>query len=106
MQNERNIPYTNLRDWLEEAEKLGEVRYVEGASWERDIGMATEVVQHDEKAYSVRFDLNSHISIRSIGRVEAGFGLGPGIPGTAQHRAKQEKQQHQANGPRAEPEVY
>ena len=55
MQNERNIPYTNLRDWLEEAEKLGEVRYVEGASWERDIGMATEVVQHDEKAPCVVF---------------------------------------------------
>ena len=55
MQNERHIPYKNLRDWLEEAEKLGEVKYVEGATWERDIGMATEVVQHNEKAPCVVF---------------------------------------------------
>lgn len=55
MQNERQIPYKNLRDWLEEAEKLGEVKYVEGATWERDIGMATEVVQHNEKAPCVVF---------------------------------------------------
>ena len=56
LQNDVNIPYTNMREWLEEAEKLGEVRYVEGASWERDIGMATEVVQHNDKAPCVVFE--------------------------------------------------
>ena len=54
--NDLKIPYENLRDWLEEADKLGEVRHVEGATWERDIGMATEVVQHSEKAPCVVFD--------------------------------------------------
>ena len=50
------IPYTNMRDWLDEADKLGEVKYVSGASWERDIGMATEVVQHNESAPCVVFN--------------------------------------------------
>ena len=54
--NVRNIPYTNMRDWLDEADKLGEVKYVSGASWERDIGMATEVVQHNESAPCVVFN--------------------------------------------------
>ncbi len=47
LENEIKIPYTDLREWLEEAEKLGEVKHVEGASWERDIGMAAEVILHD-----------------------------------------------------------
>ena len=54
--NELRIPYEDLREWLEEAEKLGEVKRVEGASWERDIGMAAEVVLHDEKAPCVVFE--------------------------------------------------
>ena len=54
--NVRNIPYANMRDWLEEADKLGEVKHVSGASWERDIGMATEVVQHSETAPCVVFE--------------------------------------------------
>ncbi|MGB0631241.1 MAG: UbiD family decarboxylase [Alphaproteobacteria bacterium] len=54
--NDLNIPYTNMRDWLEEAEKLGEVKYVQGATWERDIGMATEIVQHSETAPCVVFE--------------------------------------------------
>jgi UbiD family decarboxylase len=56
MRNLAHIPYEDLREWLEEAEKLGEVKYVKGASWERDIGMAAEVVLHDEKAPCVVFE--------------------------------------------------
>ncbi|MGE0746635.1 MAG: UbiD family decarboxylase [Rhodospirillales bacterium] len=54
--NDLRIPYEDLREWLAEAEKLGEVRHVQGASWQRDIGMAAEVVLHDEKAPCVVFD--------------------------------------------------
>jgi UbiD family decarboxylase len=54
--NELRIPYDDLREWLDEAERLGEVRHVKGASWQRDIGMASEVVLHDEKAPCVVFD--------------------------------------------------
>ena len=56
IENELRIPYTDLREWLEEAEKLGEVKHVQGASWERDIGMAAEVVLHDDKAPCVVFE--------------------------------------------------
>ncbi len=56
LSNDLRIPYTSLREWLEEAEKLGEVKYVQGASWERDIGMAAEVVLHDAKAPCVVFE--------------------------------------------------
>ncbi len=54
--NEARIPYEDLREWLAEADKLGEVKYVKGASWERDIGMASEVVNHDAKAPCVVFE--------------------------------------------------
>jgi 4-hydroxy-3-polyprenylbenzoate decarboxylase len=33
--------YEDLRGWLDEARKLDEVRDVEGATWQEDIGMAT-----------------------------------------------------------------
>ena len=56
LENEARIPYEDLREWLAEAEKLGEVKFVKGATWERDIGMATEVVNHDDKAPCVVFD--------------------------------------------------
>ena len=54
--NELVIPYQDLRGWLAEAERLGEVRKVQGASWQRDIGMAAEVVLHDDKAPCVVFE--------------------------------------------------
>ena len=50
------IPYEDLREWIAQAEKLGEIRHVKGASWQEDIGMATELVQHDENAPCVIFD--------------------------------------------------
>ena len=50
------IPYEDLREWIAQAEKLGEIRHVKGASWQEDIGMAAELVQHDENAPCVIFD--------------------------------------------------
>ena len=50
------IAYTDLREWIEEARKLGEVRDVTGASWQEEIGMAAEVVLHTETAPCVIFD--------------------------------------------------
>ena len=51
-----NMAYTDLREWLVEAEKLGEVENVTGASWEREIGMASELVLRDDDAPCVVFD--------------------------------------------------
>jgi hypothetical protein len=50
------MTYEDMREWIVEAEKLGELRVVNGASWEEDIGLAAEVVQHDEGAPCIVFD--------------------------------------------------
>src|SRR5262249_56971828 len=49
------VAYNDLREWIEEARKLGEVREAKGLSWEKDIGMASEVILHDENAPCVLF---------------------------------------------------
>jgi 4-hydroxy-3-polyprenylbenzoate decarboxylase len=51
-----NFLYEDLRGWLEEARKLGEVRDVEGATWQEDIGMATELLHHTDPAPAALFD--------------------------------------------------
>ena len=51
-----HLPYDDLRDWLAEAERLGELRHVTGASWQEEIGMAAEVVSHSDDAPAVLFD--------------------------------------------------
>ena len=48
--------FDDLRGWLVEAEKLGEVEHISGASWEREIGMASELVLRDGQAPCVVFD--------------------------------------------------
>src|SRR5215468_10229415 len=50
------IAYTDLREWIEAARKLGEIREVKGLTWEADIGMAAEVILHDENAPCVIFE--------------------------------------------------
>ncbi len=50
------LAYDDLRGWIAEAEKLGEVRVVSGASWQEDIGMAAELVMHSDTAPCVIFD--------------------------------------------------
>ena len=50
-----HLPYSDLREWIAEAGKLGEVREVSGASWQQDIGMATELLSHEESAPVVLF---------------------------------------------------
>lgn len=59
------IVYNDLREWIAEAEKLGELKVVEGASWEEDIGLATELLHHSEPSPVVIFD--------NIPGIEPGF---------------------------------
>src|SRR5512139_3110112 len=49
--------YEDLRGWLDQARKLGEVRDVEGATWQEDIGMATELLHHADPAPAALFDM-------------------------------------------------
>ena len=44
------VPYNDLREWMHEAEKLGELRVAKGYDWQEQIGMAAELLQHDENA--------------------------------------------------------
>jgi UbiD family decarboxylase len=48
--------YDDLRGWLDQARKLDEVRDVEGASWQEDIGMATELLNHSDPSPVAVFD--------------------------------------------------
>jgi len=50
------LPYGDLREWLAEAEKLGEVRGITGASWQEDIGLAAEIALHSDAAPCLVFD--------------------------------------------------
>src|ERR1700745_2850618 len=50
------VAYTDLREWIAQARELGEIREVKGLSWEKDIGMASEVILHDENAPCVIFE--------------------------------------------------
>ncbi len=35
-----DVPYDDLREWIAQADKLGEPRVAEGYDWEEQIGMA------------------------------------------------------------------
>jgi UbiD family decarboxylase len=50
------IAFTDLREWIAQARALGEVREQKGLSWEQEIGMASEVILHDENAPCVIFE--------------------------------------------------
>jgi 4-hydroxy-3-polyprenylbenzoate decarboxylase len=50
------IPYKDLREWLAEAERLGEVVHAKGLNVEEEIGMAAELVMHPDDAPCVVFD--------------------------------------------------
>jgi UbiD family decarboxylase len=50
------IAYTDLRGWMREAEKLGEVKTVLGASWQEEIGLASDVVIPHDDGPAVIFD--------------------------------------------------
>jgi UbiD family decarboxylase len=51
-----HIAYSDLREWLSEAERLGEVRIVRGANWHEDIGLAAEAVLRAENGPCVVFE--------------------------------------------------
>ncbi|MGB7543214.1 MAG: UbiD family decarboxylase [Burkholderiales bacterium] len=51
-----NVPYDDLREWIAQADKLGETRVVKGASWQEDIGLASDLVMHSDTAPCLIFD--------------------------------------------------
>ncbi|MDP6429128.1 MAG: UbiD family decarboxylase [Rhodospirillales bacterium] len=51
-----HLTYRDLRDWIAEADRMGELRHVSGASWQSEIGMAAAIVCRDDDAPAVLFD--------------------------------------------------
>ena len=51
-----HLAYDDLRQWLDEARRLGEVKQVSGLSWQQDIGMVSGVAMHDDGAPCFVFD--------------------------------------------------
>src|SRR5438105_14049853 len=47
---------TGLRAWLEEIDRMGQLRRVHGANAEEDIGAATDVLQHAAESPAALFD--------------------------------------------------
>lgn len=50
------MEYLDLRNWIDRVRALGEVRDVQGASWQEDIGHVTEMLHHTDDAPVVVFD--------------------------------------------------
>ena len=50
------LGYDSLRDWLAQVDRMGELVNVDGATWEEEIGLVTDILQHDDTAPAVMFD--------------------------------------------------
>ena len=48
--------YRDLRGWLEGVESFGELRVVEGADWNQEIGAVAEVAAQSDPPPAVLFD--------------------------------------------------
>ena len=56
LQLEPEWRYSDLREWLRETDKLGELKTVLGASWQEEIGLASDVVIPSDDGPAVIFD--------------------------------------------------
>src|SRR5215475_13753462 len=50
------MQYTDLRDWIQRVDELGELRRVEGADWNLEMGAITEVYARNEPYPAILFD--------------------------------------------------
>jgi UbiD family decarboxylase len=53
---EQNMPYQDLRDWIQQVERFGELKTVHGADWNLEIGALTEVAARGETSDTILFD--------------------------------------------------
>src|SRR5919205_200696 len=50
------LQWRDLREWLRVVDELGELRHVEGANWQEDIGAVTELLDHTPDSPAALFD--------------------------------------------------
>ncbi|MGI6284698.1 UbiD family decarboxylase [Neomoorella humiferrea] len=83
------VAYKDLREWLKLVEEIGELKVVEGATWQEDIGMATELLNHTPGAPAAIFDSIPGYpkgyrvltnALKSENRLAITFGLPLGMP--------------------------
>ncbi len=100
-----HISYDDLRDWIAEADRLGELRRVSGATWQQDIGMAAEMLSHRDDAPAVLFDdvpgcaKGFRVLVNSFagGRKNMSLGFPAGLDKVALSNAFAEVYSHQTN---------
>jgi len=57
VQEEKKVKARDLRSWMDSAEKLGELKRIDGADWDVEIGAVTELAHHrGEKSHALLFD--------------------------------------------------
>jgi len=56
MSDQNKIAYQDLREWLKLVQDVGQLKVVEGATWQEDIGMATELLHRTAGSPAVVFD--------------------------------------------------
>src|SRR6266850_1856702 len=50
------MQYTDLRDWIQKVDEMGELRRVEGVDWNLEMGAITEVYARNEPYPAILFD--------------------------------------------------
>jgi 3-polyprenyl-4-hydroxybenzoate decarboxylase len=53
---EEKMEYQDLRDWIQIAEEMGELKTLKNCDWNLEIGAITELVHHKEDGPAVLFD--------------------------------------------------
>ena len=50
------MEYQDLRDWIQIADEMGELKTLKGCDWNLEIGAITELVHHKEDGPAVLFE--------------------------------------------------
>ncbi|MCC7086221.1 MAG: UbiD family decarboxylase [Pirellulales bacterium] len=51
-----HLTYVDLREWIEQVDRLGEIKRLQGITWEREIGMVGAMLQRDDRAPCALFE--------------------------------------------------
>lgn len=76
LEEEAVLENRDLRGWIERAEQMGELRKVDGADWDLEIGAVAELVHHAHEGPAVLFDSikgyerGKRVLINSIGSLK------------------------------------
>ncbi|MEE9568550.1 MAG: hypothetical protein V3W37_04115, partial [Candidatus Binatia bacterium] len=55
---DRRLNYVGLRDWVEQVEGMGELLKIDGAHWDKEMGVMTQMLTENSKgrAPAILFD--------------------------------------------------